>query len=145
MYKKYIVAAAISLSLVGCASVPMGDPKQDAALKTFTEKQNVSGIYIYRNESMGASVKMDVDVDGKPLGQTAAKTYFYTEVEPGKHTVTSKSENTSSVQLDTVAGKLYYIWQEVKMGALYARTKLSIVSEEEGKKGVLESKLAASK
>lgn len=145
MYKKYIFAAAISLSLVGCASVPMGDPKQDAALKTFTEKQNVSGIYIYRNESMGASVKMDVDVDGKPLGQTAAKTYFYTEVEPGKHTVTSKSENTSSVQLDTVAGKLYYIWQEVKMGALYARTKLSIVSEEEGKKGVLESKLAASK
>jgi len=31
------------------------------------------------------------------------------------------------------------------MGLLYAGTKLHLVSEEEGKKGVLESKLAASK
>lgn len=29
------------------------------------------------------------------------------------------------------------------MGALYARTKLHLVSEEEGKKDVLETKLAA--
>jgi hypothetical protein len=39
--------------------------------------------------------------------------------------------------------KLYYIWQEVKMGLLYARTKLTLVSKEEGKKGFLESQLAA--
>jgi hypothetical protein len=86
---------------------------------------------------------MDVEVDGKPVGQTAAKTYFYKEVAPGKHMVTSKSENTDSIEVDTVAGKLYYIWQEVKMGLLYARTKLTLVSEEEGRKGVLECQLAA--
>lgn len=61
----------------------------------------------------------------------------------GKHTVTSKSENSDTIEVDAVAGKLYYIWQEVKMGLLYARTKLSLVSEEEGKKGVQESQLAA--
>jgi hypothetical protein len=32
---------------------------------------------------------MDVEVDGKPIGQTAAKAFFYKEVAPGKHTVTS--------------------------------------------------------
>ena len=86
---------------------------------------------------------MDVEIDGKPIGQSAAKTYFYKEVTAGKHTVTSKSENTDTIEVDTVAGKLYYIWQEVKMGLLYARTKLTLVGEEEGKKGVLESQLAA--
>ena len=32
---------------------------------------------------------------------------------------------------------------EVKMGLLYARTKLTLVGEEEGRKGVLECQLAA--
>lgn len=144
MFQKFTFLAVV-LSLVGCASVPMGDVKQDTAAKTFTTKRNVAGLYVYRNETMGAAVTMDVELDGKPLGQTAAKTYFYTEVQPGKHRVTSKAENTDSLEVDTVAGKLYYIWQEVKMGVLYARTKLHLVSEAEGQKGVLESKLIAPK
>jgi len=143
MLRKLASVALILMGLVGCVSVPMGDPQQDLALKAFSAKPDVAGIYIYRNETMGAAVRMDVEVDGKPLGQTGANTYFYTEVSPGKHMVTSKAENTDSLEVDTVAGKLYYIWQEVKMGVLYARTKLHLVTEAEGKKGVLETKLAA--
>lgn len=145
MFKKCVAASLLVLGLVGCASVPMGDTKRDAELKTFAAKRDMAGVYIYRNESFGAAIRMDVSVDGKALGQTAAKTYFYTEVAPGKHTITSASENTDTLEIETVAGKLYYVWQEVKMGLLYARTKLSLVSEEEGKNGVMESQLAASR
>lgn len=143
MLRKFALISFITLTMVGCASVPMGDAKKDAELKSFTPKPDVAGVYIYRNESFGAAIRMDVEVDGKPVGQTAAKTYFYKEVTPGKHTVTSKSENSDSIEVDAVAGKLYYIWQEVKMGLLYARTKLSLVNEDEGQKGVQESQLAA--
>ena len=143
MFRKFALICAISLALFGCASVPMGDAAKDADLKSFTARPGMAGLYIYRNENFGGAIRMDVEVDGKPIGQTAAKTYFYKEVAPGKHTVTSKSENTDTLEVETVAGKLYYIWQEVKMGLLYARTKLSLVSEEEGRKGVLESSLAA--
>lgn len=143
MLRKLALVSLIALSLFGCASVPMGDSKKDAELKSFAPRSDVAGLYVYRNESFGAAIKMDVEIDGKPIGQTAAKTYFYKEVAPGKHTVTSKSENTDMLEIDAAAGKLYYIWQEVKMGLLYARTKLSLVSEEEGQKGVLESQLAA--
>ena len=143
--KKIILLSVILSSLVGCASVPMGDAKQDAALKTFKAPADKAGVYIYRNESMGGAVKMDVAVDGKPIGQTAAKTYLYKELTPGKHTVTSSAENTDSVDIDAKPGTLSYIWQEVKMGVLYARTQLHLVSEAEGKKGVLESSLAETK
>ena len=143
MFRNFALICAISLTLFGCASVPMGDAAKDAELKSFTARPGMAGLYIYRNENFGGAIRMDVEVDGKPVGQTAAKTYFYKEVAPGKHTVTSKSENTDTLEVETVAGKLYYIWQEVKMGLLYARTKLSLVSEEEGRKGVLESSLAA--
>lgn len=133
------------LALVGCASVPMGDPTYDAELKQFSGKHDMAGVYIYRNEMFGAAIRMDVEVDGKPLGQTAAKTYLYTEVPPGKHTVVSKAENTDTLELNAVAGKLYYVWQEVKMGLLSARTKLHLMNEEDGQNGVLETSLAAAK
>lgn len=142
---KLLAPLFISMALVGCASVPMGDPKADATAKTFQAPADKAGLYIYRNESMGAAVKMDVILDGKNIGESAAKTYFYQEVAPGKHTVTSKSENTDTVEVDLKPGTLAFIWQEVKMGVMFARTKLHLVSEQEGKKGVLESKLAATK
>ncbi len=132
------------LALAGCASVPMGDPKRDAELKTFAVAQDKAGIYVYRNESMGGAVKMEVSIDGQLIGQTAAKTYFYKDVTPGKHTVTSTAENTDTLEVEVKPGTLAYIWQEVKMGLLYARTKLHLVSEAEGKKGVQETSLAAS-
>ena len=143
--KKIILLSVILSSLVGCVSVPMGDAKQDTALKTFKAPADKAGMYIYRNESMGGAVKMDVAIDGKPIGQTAAKTYLYKELSPGKHTVTSSAENTDSVEIDAKPGTLSYVWQEVKMGVLYARTQLHLVSEAEGKKGVLESSLAETK
>ena len=142
----FLLAVVMMAGMAGCATtVPMGAAKQDQELKTFKVAPDKSGIYIYRNESMGGGVKMDVAVDGTPIGQTAAKTYLYKEVTPGKHTVTSKSENTASIEVETVSGKLYYIWQEVKMGVLYARTKLHLVADDVGQKGVLETKLAETK
>lgn len=131
--------------LSGCASVAMVDPQRDAAAKTFAAPADKAGLYIYRNESMGAAVKMDVAIDGQAVGQTAANTYLYKEVAPGKHTISSSAENTATLEVDARPGVLYYVWQEVKMGVLYARSKLHLVSEEEGKKGVLETRMAETK
>lgn len=143
--KKLLACAILAATLTGCATVPMGDAKQDAVLKTFTPKADKTGVYIYRNEFIGAAIHMDVAVDGKPIGQTVAKTYLYKEVEPGQHTITSTSENEHSIVIDAKPGTLMYIWQEVKMGVLYARTKLHQVSEAEGRSGVMETSLAETK
>lgn len=44
-----VPALVLAAALAGCASVPMGDPAQDAALKTFSAKPETAGVYIYRN------------------------------------------------------------------------------------------------
>lgn len=137
-----VPALILAAALAGCASVPMGDPAQDAALKTFSAKPETAGVYIYRNESFGAAVSMEVDVNGKPIGKTGANTYLYTEVSPGKHTITSKAENSDSIEIVADQGKLYYIWQEVKMGLMSARSKLHLVDEAKGQQGVLQTQLA---
>lgn len=140
-----IAAMAAALVMGGCANVPMGAASEDAKLKQFdAPKAGTAGVYIYRNETFGAAVKLPVVIDGSSVGQTGPKTYFFTEVAPGNHSVVSQAENTSTVTFDAVAGKLYYVWQEVKMGLMQPRTLLHVVSDTEGQKGVGESSLAAS-
>ena len=123
----------------------MADPKQDTALKTFAIPKDKAGVYIYRNESMGAAIKMNVELDGQVIGQTAANRYLYKEVAPGKHTFVSKAENDSSIEIDAAPGTLLYLWQEVKMGILGARSKLQLVEPAQGQKVVQETKLAETK
>lgn len=142
MSKRLILAAAAAAVLAGCASVPMGDPKADAAAKEFRAPAAKSGLYIYRNQTFGAAIKMPVLVNGNFAGETASKTYFYQELPPGKHTVTSVSEVNDTLEVDLKPGTLAYVWQEVRMGLMAARSKLHLVSEAEGQKGVRESKLA---
>lgn len=143
MRNKILLAGLLTCiaMLTGCASVPMASIERDAQAKSFATKTDKANIYLYRNESMGAAVKMDVAMDGTHIGQTAAKTYFALEVPPGKHVFLSKAENDSILEISTDAGKNYFIWQEVKMGLMYARNRLHLVDESTGKKGVSECKL----
>lgn len=136
-----LLAGALAILLSGCASVPMASIEHDSQVKTFAVKPGLSNIYIYRNEMFGAAIKMDVELDNKSIGQTVAKSYFALEVLPGKHTLISKAENDSVLDVNTEAGKNYFVWQEVKMGLIIARNKLQIVDEATGRAGIAESKL----
>lgn len=57
---------------------------------------------------------------------------------PGSR-ISYRSENDATQTLSAEAGKNCCVWQEVKMGLLMARSKLSQVSGEVGKQGVMES------
>ena len=140
--KKLLAALVFSGALLGgCASVPMASPDADAKAKTFAVQADAANVYIYRNESFGAAIKMTVVLDGQIAGDTAANTYIMKTVAPGKHTLISKTENDSTIEINAESGKNYYIWQEVKMGAFAARSNLQVVDETTGQKGVSECKL----
>ena len=144
MIKRILTAGAIVIAAIlatGCASVQMASEEKDAAAKTFVAKKDKANIYVYRNETMGAAVKMPVALNGKLVGDTASKTYMKLEVPPGEHTLVSKTENDSILRVNAVAGKNYFVWQEVKMGMFAARSALQLVDESTGMTGVKECKL----
>ncbi len=143
--KKYLFAAVVLSTLAGCASVPMGTPEQDASAKKFSAPAGKTGLYVYRNDSMGGAVTMHVGLDNAPLGDTGGHTYLYKEVAPGKHTITSDAENTDTLEVDAKPGTDLYVWQEVKMGVLKARSKLHLMGEADGQEGVRACKLAETK
>ena len=129
--------------MAGCASVQMASLEDDLNAKSFEPSKEKASVYIYRNETMGAAVPMTVNVNGRAIGQTAAKTYFKLNLLPGVYNVESTAENISSLALQADKGRNYYLWQEVKMGMWMARTQLSQVDESIGRSGVQESKLVA--
>jgi len=135
--------ALIILALAGCASVPMGSSDQDTKAKDFATVSGKANLYIYRNDFIGASIPMGVDIDGKSIGQTVANTYFDVLLDPGTYTLQSHAENDSTLVVTLEGGKNYFVWQEVKMGFLDAKSLIQLVDEETGRAGVRESKLIA--
>jgi hypothetical protein len=145
MFKKSLAITMISASMLfaGCASVPLASKEQDAKLKTFTAPQDKAGVYIYRNSFVGQALKKDVSVDGQRLGETSNKVYFYKEVAPGAHKLSTESEFSDNVvDLKTEPGKNYFVEQYIKMGVFVGGAGLKVVSEQEGKKNVKECQLA---
>ena len=137
-----VAVVAMLAMLAGCASVPMASLESDSAAKQFQVAADKSRIYIYRNENMGGAIPMSLSVDGRMLGQSGPKTFFMVDVDPGSHTVSSHTENVSTLTVDAKAGKAHYIWQEVKMGMWSARSQLQEVDAATGQAGVAECKLA---
>lgn len=138
------VSAAAILLMSGCASVPMASASQDAELKSFAPPpEGTAGVYIYRNSFVGQALKKNLYLNGEFLGESANKTYFYRQVEPGEHTVSTESEfSDNAFKFVAEAGLNYFIRQYIKMGVFVGGANLEMVSEEEGKKGVLSSGLA---
>jgi PBP1b-binding outer membrane lipoprotein LpoB len=144
MFKTIISTCTIALAVIlstGCASVPMASAEQDKQAKTFAVKPDKANIYVYRNETFGAAIKMPVALNGKLVGDTAAKTYMKLEVPAGEHSLLSKTENDSIVKINAVPGKNYFVWQEVKMGLWAARSSLQLVDDAVGKAAVNECNL----
>jgi hypothetical protein len=122
----------------------MADNKLDTARKNFAVPTDKAGLYVYRNEHLGGMTLMKVSLDGKEVGRTGGMSYLYQDIAPGRHKITSHAENDDVLEIEAKPGTLVYVWQEVKMGVFLARSKLHLVTEEQGRKGVLESRLVQS-
>ena len=146
MFKRVAVSALFAGVLLasGCASVPMAPQAEDVALKTFAPPPaGKAGLYIYRNSAMGQALKKNVYVDGEFLGETANKVYFYRVLEPGKHVVSTESEfSDNALNFEAEADQNYYTRQYIKLGVFVGGAGIEMVSEEEGQKNVLQSRLA---
>ncbi len=137
------LAAAALAALAACASVPKAPPERDLAAKQFAAPMpGQAALYVYRNESFGAAAKMGLILDGAYLGDTAAATFHWVTIAPGKHTLVGKAENDAVLEFEANPGQNVFVWQEVKMGMWAPRNRLELVDEARGKAAVAECSLA---
>jgi hypothetical protein len=116
----------------GCTSIQLGDPMLDAQYKKFVASPDKATLYIYRTESYSCAIKMPILLDNMFLGETGCTTYLYKQIIPGSHKLVAIAEDHAELSLNLEAGKIYYVWQEVKLGLLKPRSKLHLVDEKSG-------------
>jgi len=141
--KRLSPVLAAALLGAGCASVPMASPEADLAAKQFKTTPGKANVYVFRDETFGAAIKMPVLLDGRIVGDTASRTFLLKEVDPGPHQLLSKAENESVFAFTATPDTNLFVWQEVKMGVWMARSKLQQVDDAQGKARVMNCKLAA--
>lgn len=139
MLKKLTVVAAAVLFFSGCASVPMTTKAQSDQAKLFTAPpEGQSGLYIYRDSNFGTALKKDIWVDGKCVGESAPKTFFYQAVAGNKeHTISTESEfSPNDLKLLVKSGVNYFIRQSIKLGVFVGGAKLEVVDTTKGENAV---------
>jgi len=140
-----VISLITALLISGCASVEMASKEESAKAKEFNPpSQGNAGLYIYRNSWGGRALKKDLWIDGECVGESAPDVFFYKEVDGGKtYKIDTQSEfspNTLEVMLES--GKNYFIRQFIKLGVFIGGAGLEQVSEEQGKKDVVELEMA---
>ncbi|MDC9596280.1 DUF2846 domain-containing protein [Xenorhabdus anantnagensis] len=137
--KRLLLSASLlgTLLLSGCASVPLATEQESVKAKSFlVPEKSKSGLYIYRDSFVGKALKKDIYVDGKCIGETADKTFFYTQVSGNQnHKISTESEfSPNDLIIFTESGKNYFIRQYIKMGVFVSGANLNVSTEEEGKR-----------
>ena len=142
---KIILAVLLATLFVGCASVKMENKELSEQSKQFSKPSSGnSGLYIYRDSVVGAALKKDIWVDGKCIGESAAKVFFYTEVAGGKsHVIATESEfSPNELSIAAEEGKNYFIRQFIKFGVFVGGAGLEFIPEEKGKAAIEKLELA---
>ena len=119
-----------AMVMVGCASTRQFVPFPDQS-KTI-ENPEMARIYVMRPASYGGIVSMRVNDGDVIVGNTGPRGFLSWERTPGTATLSSKAENKHSMDLKVEKGMTYYILQHVKMGFLFAGTKLEELNNTKG-------------
>src|SRR5207245_6079400 len=123
-FARRVLAAAALAILAACASVPMAATERDFAAKEFAKpSRGKAALYVYRNESIAGTVKMSLQLDGAPLGETGPRTFHWVTITHGKHTLVRKSDNAPLGRFIASSARNLFVWQEVKMGILSAENR----------------------
>lgn len=145
--KKIMIAFVViccAVLFLGCASVKMASKEEDTSLKEFKlPPPDRAGLYIFRNSFLGQMLSRPLYVDGNLIGETANGVYFYLNLSPGKHFISTESEfGKNSITFEAEGGKNYFAEQYIKMGIFSGGSDVEMVDEKVGMQQVLDCELA---
>jgi len=112
----------ILLLLLLCAGTLFAQEQEPVELQTPSE--NKSLVYFARRSAVGPLIKFRIYDGDTYLGKLSANRYITYECDPGLHVFVAKSENSSFVEAELEAGKVYVLDVVGKMGIAYARVDM---------------------
>ena len=143
---KWLLCSFFAISLISCASVSKAPEGQDSAAKEFQAPADKGVVYLYRTgRALNAAGQLLVKVNGVDAGGTGPGSFFKWNLKPGVYTFTSSTaESSATVQIEVMAGQVYFIRQDAKVGVGDGRVGMKEVDSQKGMREVKSCKLLVS-
>jgi hypothetical protein len=113
---------------------------QDASEKarSLAPKPDKSLVYVLRPSAYAFALRLPVDVDGKAIATLGAHDFGFIFLDPGKHSfkIVNGTSKATLFDLETEAGKVYFLEMQIKMGAISGRGVLVPMKEVDAKKWI---------
>lgn len=156
---RYLMLCMTLLMPAAVQSEPEVSGEEATAQKQFhLPPADVAGVYVFRNTGiMGKTLVRSVWIDGQPLGELPNGAYFYLELTPGSHTLsTQPAPGDGDLRFEVSAGKNHFISQVFVrkvpvvgalplvgsvVGAFSSIAKFEAVSDQDGQANVADCKL----
>jgi len=140
-----IILTSLVLFLSACSTSPWASDEVGHEAKIYSPNPTKAKLYIYRDQALYVLNAYSVFIDGTFLTQLPVRSYYVSEVDPGKHTVGVNKDRIDDVELTTEAGKIYFLQQSAEIGLIRGKPKISLRDSENGKAGVSACKLMSTK
>lgn len=129
--------------LSGC-SVKSGNVSQlneltidERFIESISESEQ-SLIFVYRNEDDDTHIQTAFAFDGKVVGHSESKSIFAWVTYPGEHRIATQADNLAEMKLNTIAGNVYFVKNEVFSEDSAIRVRLDLMDEDIGLKAIRE-------
>jgi hypothetical protein len=142
--KHRIFCIVLVLILAGCATeVKTASPNADQRAKALKPPKGMALVYFVRPTSLGKPFATPVIVDGKHLGSTCGWYFVYAFINPGKHIIKSKRDNTTEITVNFSAKNTYFIEMSMYPGIAKGMVKLAQIDAKTGRARLQECTLSA--
>lgn len=142
MLRHLLIGLLGALLVAGCAQLP--PTPEDIQAKKFETVPGKAVIYVVRNNPDLGPWQGTLFVGDNATVTTYPGTYFRWEVPPGTHRITGMGYDTSQVDVQAEAGKIYFVQHSVTGFRSPTSGFLSRLSEREGRAMVLRGELITS-
>ena len=142
----FLLLFSFSLIAYGCASTSKASSDKSEEAKSFSAPVDKGTVYLYRTgRAVGAAGQLTVKVNSDNAGGTGPGTFFKWDLKPGTYTFASTTgESSAVIELDVIAGQVYFIRQDARMGVSDGRVTMKKVDSKKGEKEVKGCKLLVS-
>jgi hypothetical protein len=142
----FVLLVASALGIGGCSNVPRQSAAKDLEAKAFRQpEKGMARLYVVRNTTFGQNHDLEISINGLVFARTSPHTYAKFDMPAGQYFIGSRQQdfihqNYEQLPVRLEEGKNHYLWQRVTICWTIC-SELIELSEEDGKKAVLESSL----
>jgi len=138
------VVGAVAAGLGGNRRIARASRAEEKEEKQCTPVADRATVYVFRDAWVARAAGFDLLLDGTPVGQTRALTFYRLRLTPGEHVLASRNPRDGSQYEHRVSagpGSLLFLEQQLKIGMTAMRHELVPADQTKASKRVRRCRL----